>query len=876
MAIAPGTRFGAYEVLSGLGAGGMGEIYLARDARLGRDVAIKVLPESFALDADRVARFAREAKTLAALNHPNIAAIYGIEEHASGTRAATALVMELVDGEDLAQILERGPMPLAGALSIARQIADALDAAHERGIIHRDLKPANIRLRSDGVVKVLDFGLAKTLDRGGDAGGSVTVTSPAVSAVGTIVGTAAYMSPEQATGRAVDKRADIWAFGCVLYEMLTGRRAFAGATVTETLAAVLEHDVDWTRLPVATPANVRTVLRRTLEKDPRRRLHDIADVRIELDDQAAPADANPNGRRSAAWWVAAVALVALAAAFAAWQLKPAAAPPSAQIARLIVAPEAPVSPDTEGAIALSPDGTRLAYVVASSGGRLLYLRSLDQYEGRPIPGTEGADDPAFSPDGQWLAFVTDHEIKKVAVAGGAPQSLCQLAGVRGLTWESPQTILFNGGRAAGLFRVSAAGGTPAPVTMLGTGDLEHDFPQVLPGGKSVVFTLSQAGAIGSPRIVAQSLETGARREIAAGAGGRYLPTGHLVYVRGGSLFAVPFDVARLEPTGTPTVVLQDVRQTQFGTPQIDYSATGSIAYVPTAAREHQDTLVWLDDKGIEDPTAVSAQDVWMPRLAPDLRRVLIVSQEDVWLSDVTLGRRSRLTVEGASAFPVWSPTGTRFAYRSNRSGRFEMYVKSVDGATAEQRIPTEHNANIPLSWSPDGRWLAAVAVSDATHNDIWVYAMDGRSPARPFLQTEFREGAPTFSPDGGWIAYASDQSGRSEIYMRPFPGQGEELMISTGGGSEPLWARKSGRLFYRQGDAMMAVDVTTSPSVTVGPPRRLFERRYNRSNGYWPDFDVTADGRRLLMVKGIAPEASTRINVVLNWFEELKRLAPGR
>jgi Tol biopolymer transport system component len=884
MALGSGTHIGPYEVTGLLGEGGMGEVYRATDTNLGRQVALKVLPQGFAQDSERLARFDREAKALAALNHPNIAAIYGLER----TDATTALVMELVEGPTLADRIARGAMPLDEALPIARQLAEALEAAHEQGIVHRDLKPANIKVRADGTLKVLDFGLAKAVDPPSGPGlqapalaSSPTLTSPAMmTQAGILLGTAAYMSPEQARGKPVDRRTDVWAFGCVLYEMVTGRRAFPGTTITETLAAVLERDLDWTKLPETTPEGVRIVLRRALEKDPRRRLHDIADARIELEDRVQPQIARQGaaGRRTILRWLAALVATSAVVGIAAWHLKPAprlVASTAAAVTRLVVEPEAPVPQETEGVLALSPDGRLLAYVGRSGGRRVLYLRELDSFQSRPVPGSEGADCPAFSPDGKWLAFAADHQVKKVAVAGGTPVPLCEFNNVgRGLGWESTDSILFSRG-TSGIWRVPAAGGTPTAVTTLAGGEFEHNFPQMLPGGKALLFSELAAGAIGNRQMVVQVLETSERRRIGTGNGAQYLPTGHLVFVDGeGNVFAQPFDVASLQPKGSPTVVLQGVRQTQYGWPEMAISAAGSLAYVPAMSGERLDTVVWVDTAGREQPTALSGPDLSMPRLRPDLQRVAVIAQSDLWLYDLARDTRSRLTFEGSTSFPLWEPTGTKLAYRSARSGKIEIDVKSVDGTAPESRLSADPHMNVPLSWSPDGRFLAAVSVSPATANDIWIEDLT-TGAVSPFVTTAFREGAPTFSGDGRWIAYASEQSGRSEIYVRPFPGPGQEITVSTDGGGEPVWARKAGRLFYRQGDAMMAVDITTAPTLVIGKPQRLFEGPYNRSNAFWPDYDVTPDGRRLLMVRRGARADATRIYMVLNWLEELKARVPA-
>ncbi len=755
MALTSGTRLGPYEISAWIGAGGMGEVYRARDTNLGRQVAIKVLPTALADDADRLARFEREARTLASLNHPNIAQIYGLERSGS----TQALVMELVEGPTLADRLAGGPIPVAEALAIAGQIAEAMDAAHEKGIIHRDLKPANIKVTLDDRVKVLDFGLAKALsvESLSDPSMSPTLTAMA-SQVGVILGTAAYMSPEQARGKPVDKRADIWAFGCVLYEMLTGRRPFAGDTVTDTLAAVLEREVDWARLPAATPASVRTLLRRALVKDPKRRLRDIADARIELEESrltATPAYERPTGRTGSRTLVVVLAGLGVALGAAGWVVGRASRStplPSTPVTKLSVALDATLPAEGEGLFDLSPDSRRLVYAAVTGGRPQLFLRELDQFEGKPIVGTDNADDPAFSPDGTWIAFRADGKIKKVAMAGGAPVVLCDASDRDPLVWESDDSILFQSG-TGGIWRVSAAGGTPTAVTKLQAGDVQHRSPAILPGGKALLYTSNL-------QVFLEPLPTGPRRALARGAGARYLATGHLVYVNEGTAYAVPFDAARLEVKGPPTAVVQGVRQTAAGTPQIAYSAAGLMVFVPGSQYAREDSLVSLDRGGTEQSAGVSALQVSMPRLAPGLDRVVVrlgaghsdVRRGDLWAYDFGRGTRSRLTFDGVNTFPIWSPTGDRLAYSSGETGRYQIRLKTLDGTRPDELLPVVTETNYPFSWSADGRFLAGVSLAPATANDIWVYTLDTPPTSRLFVQTPFGEGAPTFSPAGSPMA----------------------------------------------------------------------------------------------------------------------------
>jgi serine/threonine-protein kinase len=881
VALASGTRFGPYQISAQIGEGGMGEVYRATDTHLGRQVAIKVLPQSVAGDAERLARFDREARTLAALNHPNIAAIYGVEKTGPSTgsgQATTALVMELVEGPTLADRIAQGAIPLDEALGIARQIAEALEAAHEQGIVHRDLKPANVKLRRDGTVKVLDFGLAKTTGTTAPTAhalvsASPTLTTPAMTQVGIIIGTAAYMSPEQAKGHDVDQRCDVWAFACVLYEMLTGRRAFPGTSVTETLAAILERDVDWSRLPAATPASVRTLLRRALAKDPRRRLHHIADARLELDEANTAPGPVTTGSRPPWLWVAGASIAIIGVVVGMWRMMPASPPAgdSRPPARLSIVPEPALSARAEGVLAMSPDGRHIVYVAGPDG--MLYLRDIDSFDTKVLPGTEGADSPVFSPDGTWIAFFANRKVKKVALAGGTPIQLADVDDeARGLGWESDASILFNQGRVAGIWRVSAKGSTPQQVTKLRGGENTHRDPEGLPGGQAILYG-NNTGP-GTMEIFAESTATGERHFIDRGTNAHYLRSGHIVYVQDGSLMAAPFDATRLAKTGDATVVLSGIRQTPVTTAQIAFSQTGSIVYVPTGAGGRRDTLVWVDSSGDEQPTTVTGEAFSRPRLAPDQRRIALAigsgsavqgNQGDLWIFDLERGGRSRVTGDGLSTFPLWEPGGRRLLLSTGQSGTYQLLMKTLDGTAPDTPIKSERGMNYPLSWSPDGRFVATVSIETETANDIWVLNLNDPRQWRPFTNKRFREGAPTFSHDSRLIAFASDESGRSEIYVKAFPDPGEAVPISTGGGTEPLFARDAPTLFYRRGDEVIAVDIHAGPPIAVGKERRLFAKPYNRSNGYWPNFDVTPDGKRLMMIRSTAQEAPTRVNVVLNW-----------
>jgi eukaryotic-like serine/threonine-protein kinase len=882
MTIATGTKLGSYEITGAIGAGGMGEVYRARDAKLGRDVALKVLPEAFARDAERMARFQREAKVLASLSHPNIATIYGLED--SG--ATRALVMELVEGPTLADRIRQGPIPVDESIRIARQIADALEYAHERGIIHRDLKPANIKVAVDDTVKVLDFGLAKALES--DIASIDISTSPTISRMatmqGVLLGTAAYMAPEQAKAKSVDRRADIWAFGCVLYEILTGKVAFPGETVTDTLAAVILKDPDWSQLPSATPMRLRVLLQRCLQKDPKQRLRDIGDARISLDEvlagapepssaSAASVSARQNRRQIILGSSAAALIAAAIAGFCGWILKPT---PPRPVTRTVITlpPGQRLAGFGNLVLALSADGSQLAFVATTQGKggetQQIYLRKMDSLEANPIPGTEGAVDPFFSPDGQWLGFFADGKLKKISVSGGAAQTLADAASPGGASWSNQGTIVFSS-RTQSLQHVSDAGGTLQPLTHLEQGEIGHNWPEFLPSGKAVVF----AGRLG---IAAQPIGAGERRNLTpAGSTPQYDSSGYLIYAQGGNLMAVPFDPQRLELRGTPVPVAQGVMQDPSPAPaQYSVSAAGSLVYVSGSAQGSQSKLVWVSRNGTEQPLTAPAHDYGFPRLSPDGRRIALQTGRQIWIYDLARDALTRFTFQGSiNEYPAWTPDGKRIALVSNRDGPLNLYWQMADGSGGLERLTTSEHVQAPLSWSPSGQLLAFEEIAPATGPDIWVLRLSDRK-AEPLLQTPAAEGAPQFSPDGRWMAYVSDESGRKEIYVQPYPGPGGKWQISTDGGNEPVWNRSGRELFYRSENKMMAVDITTEPSFSAGKPKMLFEGPYVSSNASFPEFGVSPDGQRFLMLKPIAQEqaAPTQINVVLNWSEELKRLVP--
>jgi eukaryotic-like serine/threonine-protein kinase len=913
MALAAGDRLGAYQILGAIGSGGMGEVYRAHDTKLNRAVALKVLPELFAQDPDRLARFKREAQVLASLNHPNIGAIYGIEEGATvGAEAQKtpkdagagvhALVLELVEGPTLADRIAQGALPLDEALPIAHQIAEALEAAHEQGIIHRDLKPSNIKMRIDGTVKVLDFGLAKLLDTekpgrpvaagGFDASASPTITTPAMTLAGVILGTAAYMSPEQAKGKPADKRSDIWAFGCVLYEMLSGKRAFQGDDVSDTLAAVLRGEPEWQSLRPATPPAITRLLRRCLERDPRRRLHDIGDARIELEDISNGDATNQNETHRTtdgltAKWAIPLVLASLtfgAAAALIWTVRGSGQSAARPTARFVVA-----LPPTERPgglalpiVALAADGTHLAYVADNHrGADQLFLRQIDRLDAVAIPRTEGAHTPFFSPDGKWLGFFAEGKLKKVSVSGGAPIVVADASNPRGASWSTDDTIIFAPTPESVLWQVSTTGGPPRAVTTLdsGKGEAAHRWPSTLPDGRTVLYSAGTSDSDwDNTEIVAQSLETGQRRTLfKGGASPRYVPTGHLVYANAGNLFAAPFDVKRLALTGDPVAIVDGVLVNGNLSAQFSFSNTGSLVYVPSSTEGPDRKLVWVDRKGASQPLAAPPRPYAQPRLSPDGRQIVVQlegTKTDLWVYDLTRDTLRRLTFDGNNTNAAWTPDGKKVAFASQRNKVRGLFVKPVDGSAAEEQLTTDGEGQVPQSWSPDGTLLAFHEMSRSTARDIWVLSLAGDRKPQLLLGAPYNERVPMISADGKWLAYLSDESGREEIYVQSFPGPGGRWQISTEGASEPMWGRRGGELFYRVGTKLMSVDIATTPGFAAGRPKPLFDERYVNNSGR-ANYDVSPDNERFLMVEAVGQQTpATQLNVVLEWFAELKRLAP--
>ena len=892
MALTEGTRLGPYEIQSPLGSGGMGEVYRARDTRLKRDVAIKVLPEAFSQDPERLARFQREAEVLAALNHPNIAAVYGLEKAAG----ITGIVLELVDGETLAELIACGPIAWNDAQPIALQIAEALLAAHEQGIVHRDLKPANVKLRPDGAVKVLDFGLAKAMDAappGGDAGLSPTLSSPAATRAGVILGTAAYMSPEQARGRAVDKRTDVWAFGCVLYEMLTGVRAFEGEDVTDVIAAIIRSEPALGKLPAETPPPIRRLVRRCLEKDRKERLPDMGTARLEIKDAMTPAEqapaaaapvVQPQKRRSArfAWFLAAVFMVLALALGATIYLRQ---PPAdtAVYRASILPPEtaawATVTPATR--FTLSPDGRRLAFIATDTTGRTqLWVRSLDGLGAQPLSGTENTVVAFWSADSRYLAFGSAGKLRKIDASGGPPLTLADMNSNNGGSWNQDNVILFPPTALAPLQRVSAAGGASAPVTAFDpqSGDARHWQPFFLPDRRHFLYHVvgSKAGPNDARATYVGSLDPAEKSKmlIAGGSNAQYA-SGYVLFLRDATLMAQPFDLKRLELTGEARPIAEQI---QLGgatgrTGAFSVSQTGVLAY-QTGAGETQMQLTWFDRSGKALGILGNRADYGDLSLSRDGKRASVELLDaahrtrDIWLFDLMRGLRTRFTFDPTDELAsVWSADASRVVFNSNRSGHFDLYQKASNGTGNDEVLLADNFEKFPLSWSSDDRfmlYMIAASGSPTKSNDLWVLPLTGDRKPFPYLHSPFGEAEGQFSSDGKWVAYVSNESGRNEVYVAPFPEARGKWQVSTTGGANPRWRPDGKEIFYRAPDnKLMAAELNVAGSaVQVGAVRPLFDMRTRTNARYMYD---TADGQRFLINTLVEEATPTPITLIVNW-----------
>ncbi len=850
----------------------MGEVYRARDTTLHRDVAIKLVHPAFCHHPDSLLRLRREARALAALNHPNVATLHELAEF----EGVCGLVMELVEGETLAEALARRRLAIGEVLRLGSQVAAALEAAHECGIVHRDLKPANIKITPDGVAKVLDFGLAKSEKDSSDALEASTLAT----ASGTLLGTICYMSPEQARGATIDRRSDIWAFGCVLFEMLTGRRAFDGPSQSDVLVSILEREPDWSALPAKTPPPVERLLRRCIEKDVRRRLRDVGDARLELEDVLTPvapgglpAERVPATMTRGSWIRTTAALAlggAIGGALVAGLMWASSSPAAPQVQFSVTLPEGERLAATDfPALAISPDGRLVTYLVERGSSRQLSLRHLDAVGSVPLPGTSNAISPFFSPDSQWIAFFADGKLKKVPVAGGPPFTICDADAGLGGTWGSDGTIVFAPATGSALQRVSANGGTPARVTQLDAarGEFSHRWPEFLPDSTTILFTVGTVGEWDEAEIVAQSLETGQRTVVVkGGTHPHYLAGGYLAYAHAGAVWAAPFDRRRLAVTGPPARLLEGVAASVDGAAQFGVSRTGASVYLPSNLESSARRLVVVEGSDLT-PLAAPAHGYVTPRISPDGRRVLVGIADDsehTWVYDLTAGTLTQLTFDAANRSPIWTADGQRVTFASNRNGALNLFVGPADAGGPAERLTTSDYLQVPGSWSSDGSALAFVEHHPSTGRDIWLLRPGGERT--PFANAAFDESAPRFSPNGRWIAYVSNETGQAEVYARPAAAASLPRKISTAGGLEPVWRRDGGALFYRARTGLMAVPVLDSASLRTGPARVVFEGAVEAGTFDAAGYDAMTGTDRFVMITSAPPKSTpTELRVILNW-----------
>jgi serine/threonine-protein kinase len=916
MSVADGSRLGPYEILSLIGSGGMGEVYRAHDARLGRDVAIKFLPREFTSDPERLARFEREARALAALNHPNVASIYGVED-CGETRA---LVMELVDGELLAARIAnaKSGLPVKEALALARQLAAALDAAHDKGIVHRDLKPANVKITSGGLLKVLDFCLAKSADPAANALATMTTGN---TLVGTIIGTPAYMSPEQARGQPIDRRTDVFAFGCILYEMLTGSSPFLGEDTADTLARVLRRDPDLAALPPNTPPGIKRLISLCLEKDRAKRLGQIAIAAYEIDTTSQPLAIAPESSSPATARVAAaVSALVVIGAVAVWVagLVRSSDPPPVTRLSMGVAPADEIGRETSGqgegagaqlpgspsrtAIAISPDGRTIVFSAARGSQSALYRRALEQEQATPIPGTDGAAGPFFSPDGRWIGYWSAGALRKVPVDGGPSIQIATTPLPFGVSWGDDDRIVF-AGAASGLFEVSAAGGTPSEIVKpdAALGEVSYRLPHVLPGNDGVLFTVTRNRF---PRwdqteifVYSRSSER-AKPVLVGGADARYVDTGHLLFVRESVLLAAPFDRRDLRITAAPIGVVGDVMQAAYargqnadsGAAQFSVSATGTFAYLKGGVVDVEErSLVRVDRAGREESFTIGARPFTTLRLSPDGKQLALGTSgrdRDIWLLSLERQTLTKLAVAGRHSVPIWTPDGQWLTYASSPTGLDQIYRVRADGSVAApERLVASTNNLVPGTWTPDGRTLFYYEISPARS---WIWANTSGTDPTEVSGTSATGGGVDVSPDGRWVTYHSAESGQYQVYVQAHPGPGPRYQVSTDGGGSPIWRADGRELFYarpagttrqpqRASVTIMAVPVAMGPDLTLGAPAALFEGSYEM-NAPARAYDVSADGELFYFMKAVdrPREVITQIAVIQNWFEELERLVPAR
>ena len=894
MQLTAGTRLGAYEVTGSLGAGGMGEVYRARDTKLHRDVAIKVLPAHFASDRGRLARFEREAQSLAALNHPHIAQIYGV------TDDPPALVMEFADGEDLTKRIARGPIPLTETLALATQIAAALEYAHDHGIIHRDLKPANIKLTGGDTIKVLDFGLAKAMTADGVSGvaqdvspaieNSPTFTSPAMTQMGVLLGTAAYMAPEQARGQAVDRRADIWAFGVILFEMLSGKQAFAGDTISDVIASVLKNDLDWSTLPKNLPTVVTTLLKRCLTPDRKTRLRDIGEARIAIDeylahptDRAQPVPAATHRWQTVALVVTSVALVGALVALA-WRGG------GSEIAslRTVIAPPIGISVNvtSQMALTIAPDGWTVAFVGLENGDRVLYIRGRGDFDPHKLAGTEGGGNPVFSPSGRSLAFHTPSQLKVMPV-DGAPVAVGPVNDARGIAWIDETRLVYAPEAIGGLLEADMNGGAPRELTKLDDQGVErtHRWPHVLPGGRWVLFTV---GTVVSPdsyedsRIDAVDRTTGERRTVYQGASSvRYSSTGHLILTRGGSLFALRFDPVTLKTSGTPISVLQGVGgDSTTGVSHAALSDAGTLAFAPSDRLGGLRQFVWVDLKGQRQSVALPPAVYSDVRISPDGTRAALLDGStgtaDVWVYGFARGTYTRLTFTRKNATPIWTPDSREIYFSAMEAGNTSgIYKTSADGGRAAVLIasPDAPRRLYLKNVSRDGTWALVdyIAYGGARAN-VGRLPLKKGAQIEPLVDSLADEYGGALSPDERYVAYQSDEGNRADVYVRPMSGAGGRWQVSNAGGEEPMWSRDGKSLYYRYEGRFMRVSVEPGPTFQSGLPEMLFDGIFNLRSDTGVSYDPHPEGGRFLMIRAADLASGGSIRLITNWAEQLRAI----
>lgn len=925
MTLNTGTRLGPYEILSLVGAGGMGEVYQARDTRLDRTVAVKILTPTLAADAQFRERFEREARAISQVEHPHICALHDVGEHA-GT---AYLVMQYLDGETLADRLAKGPMPIGQALTTAIEIASALDRAHQAGIVHRDLKPGNIMLTRAGA-KLLDFGLAKSVTSavGIGSGSPIAPTITNLTAQGAVLGTFQYMAPEQIEGHEADARTDIFAFGAVLYEMVTGSRAFSGKSHASLISSILKDEPrPVTELQPLTPPLLDHIVSRCLAKDPDERWQSAADLMRELQwistsgmsGRGMPAPAAPTKSRNRAVFGIGVALAGLVIGSLATATvirsrtgQPGERTPIIVRSVISITPAehlqaiAPDRTTNEGrpsrtAMAWSPDGRSIVFSALQGDRQQLYVRGIDQLTARPMSGTEGASSPFFSPDGRWVAFWSGGVLKKTPADGNGPATpICEIPAIYGATWGAKDTIIFSRGAQLGLWRVSATAGKPEVIATpdIKKGELKYLLPQMLPGDRTVIFTVTHTPlpTWEDTEIVAQSLATGERKVLVQGAAdGRYLPSGHLAFVRRGTLMAMPFDVDRLEATGGTVALIADVMQAanepseQFdtGAGQFSVSNSGALLYLPGGIfPDPERSLAWVDrTTGAVHPLPLPTKAYLSPRISPDGRQIVVWTQGDrnIWVHDIARGTLMKLTSEGRNARAIWTPDGKGVVYGSATAGNENLFLKPADGNGTAKQLTDSANDLYAATWSTD-QALILVEYRGGSNNDIMVMSRSGDRQLRPVVQTRFNDAYPDLSPDGHWLAYSSDESNPAEVYVQPYPGPGVRQQVSANGGTGPAWSHDGHELFYMSRPAfggqailtkMMAVPVTLHPTLAFGTPHQLFEGRYGATAGI-RSYDVTADGKRFLIVqqKERPAVAASEMILVQNWLEEVKARVP--